>query len=357
MTIAERTAAGTGSRALPETILGDILKGSFDAMVREMAVLIERTAMSPIIREKQDYAVGLFDTEGRMVFAEFLMQGPGMIDPILKRFPVETMRPGDVYCYNDPYLSDGASGHVPDITFCLPVFQDGKVRALVALFGHFWDLGGYSPGGLSPFVTEVFHEGILIPPVRLVCEGEYVDDVYALLLRNTRFPGFLDGDVRACISACSLGVRRVEELFDRYGVERVLAGCERALRQSGDWGRRILDQLLPDGSYVGEDLVDGDGFTDAPFKVQLRIEKQGGKVRFDFSGTDAQAKGPINFLQHPGILKTVLLGRILQAYEPRLTLNDGVDGIVDEVEIPDGSLLWPKFPAGVALRALSRILV
>ena len=140
MATARISVGGTGSRELPETILGDILKGSFSAMVREMAVLIERTAMSPIIREKQDYAVGLFDTGGRMVFAEFLMQGPGMIDPILERFPIETMRPGDVYCYNDPYLSDGASGHVPDITFCLPVFEDGAVRVLVALFGHFWDL-------------------------------------------------------------------------------------------------------------------------------------------------------------------------------------------------------------------------
>ena len=348
---------GTGSRELSETILGDILKGSFSAMVREMAVLIERTAMSPIIREKQDYAVGLFDTGGRMVFAEFLMQGPGMIDPILERFPIETMRPGDVYCYNDPYLSDGASGHVPDITFCLPVFEDGAVRVLVALFGHFWDLGGYSPGGLSPFVTEVFHEGILIPPVRLVKEGEFVEDVYQLLLRNTRFPAYLDGDVRACISACSLGVRRVQELIAHYGVERVLAGCERVMEQSREWGRRILDQLLPDGTYVGQDLVDGDGFGEQPYKVQLKIEKSGGTVRFDFTGTDPQAKGPINFLLHPGILKTVLLGRILQSYEPALVLNDGLDGIIDDIEIPSGSLLWPKFPAGVALRAMSRILV
>src|SRR5688572_17957928 len=103
---AEAAKVASGQpHTLPEPIFREILKGTFAAMVREMSLLIERTAMSPIIREKQDYAVGLFDAEGRMVLAQFLMQGPGMIDPVLRRFPVAEMRPGDVYCYNDPYLS------------------------------------------------------------------------------------------------------------------------------------------------------------------------------------------------------------------------------------------------------------
>ncbi len=348
----------TGHRvSVADTIFLDILKGAFRAMVNEMALLIERTSMSPIIREKQDYAVGLFDTQGRMILAEMLMQGPGMIDCILERYPLETMRPGDVYCFNDPYISRGAIGHVPDLTFCVPVYEEGEIQAFVALFGHFWDVGGLSAGGLSPQSTEIFHEGFLIPPIRLYRKGELVQEAFDLLLRNTRFPRFLEGDMHACISACRLGERRAQEMFARFGVKRVLTGFEHLLEQGRIGGRRLLDELLPDGVFHGEDRVDGDGFTDGPFRVRLRLEKRAGRIVIDLDGTDPQARGPINFLLHPGILRVIILGRYLQAYDPSLVLNDGLNAAIDEVRIPPGSLLAPRFPAGVALRALSRILV
>ena len=339
---------------LPEAIFREILKGTFAATVREMSLLIERTAMSPIIREKQDYAVGLFDAAGRMVLAQFLMQGPGMIDPVLKRFPVSEMRPGDVYCYNDPYLSDGAVGHVPDLAFCLPLFEVGQVRGFVALFGHFWDVGGIAAGGMSPHATEVFHEGVMIPPVQLVREGVYVRDLYDLLMRNTRFPRFLDGDVKACIGACQLGVKRVEEMFGQYGVDRVLAGFGHLIEQSRTSARALLEGMVGEGQWQGIDLVDGDGFSSQPFRVELKLSRRDGRIVFDLRGCSDQARGPINFILHPGILTTVLLGRILQAYDETLVLNEGVSAVVDEMLLRSGSLLSPKFPAGVALRALSR---
>jgi N-methylhydantoinase B len=347
-------AVAAGKHAIPEPIFREILKGTFAAMVREMSVLIERTAMSPIIREKQDYAVGMFDAEGRMVLAQFLMQGPGMIEPVLKRFPIEGMRPGDVYCYNDPYLSDGAVGHVPDLVFCLPVFGHDRVCGFVALFGHFWDVGGLAAGGMSPHATEVFHEGVMIPPIRLAQAGEYVQDLYEVLMRNTRFPRFLDGDVRACVGACRLGVKRIEELFGQYGVERVLAGCQHLIEQSRISSRDMLKRLLPEGQWHGEDSVDDDGFAGHPFKVDLALTHQDGRITFDLTDTADQARGPINFILHPGILTTVLLGRILQAYDESLILNEGVMAAADEVKLRSGSMLSPKFPAGVALRALSR---
>lgn len=350
---------GTGHDrvSVADTIFLDIVKGTFRAMVNEMALLIERTSMSPIIREKQDYAVGVFDTQGRMVLAEMLMQGPGMIDCILERYPLSTMRPGDVYCFNDPYISRGAIGHVPDLTFCVPVYRDGTLQCFVALFGHFWDVGGLAAGGLSPQSTEIFHEGFLIPPIRLYREGELVQEAFDLLLRNTRFPRFLEGDMQACISACRLGERRVQELFGRFGVKRVLSGFDYLLEQGRLGGRQLLDRLVPDGVYQGTDRVDGDGFTDGPFRVRLRLEKRGPRIAMDLAGTDPQARGPINFLLHPGILKVIILGRYLQSHDPSLVLNDGLNAVIDEVAIPSGSLMAPRFPAGVALRALSRILV
>jgi N-methylhydantoinase B len=348
------TAVSGQPHTVPEPIFREILKGTFAAMVREMSLLIERTAMSPIIREKQDYAVGLFDADGRMVLAQFLMQGPGMIDPVLRRFPIATMQPGDAYCYNDPYLSDGAIGHVPDLAFCLPVFGDGRVQGFVALFGHFWDVGGLAAGGMSPQATEVFHEGVIIPPVRLARAGEYVEDLYDLLMRNTRFPRFLDGDVKACISACRLGVQRIQELFDQYGVERVMAGCSHLIEQSRASSRALLERLLPEGEWRGEDKVDDDGFGGGPFRVALDLARREDSISFDLRGSDDQARGPINFILHPGILTTVLLGRILQAYDESLILNEGVNAVADEVLLRPGSILSPKFPSGVALRALAR---
>jgi N-methylhydantoinase B len=347
----------TMQHGLPEAIFREILRGAFASTVQEMSLLVERTAMSPIIREKQDYAVGLFDAEGRMILAQFLMQGPGMIEPILARFPLGTMRPGDVYCYNDPYLSAGAVGHAPDLCFALPVFDRGEVRAFIALFGHFWDIGGIAAGGMSPQATEVFHEGVLIPPVRLVGGGVYADDLYRLIIRNTRFPQFLEGDVRACISACQLGVRRIEELFAGYGVERVISACGDLLAQSAVAGRAILEGLLPEGVWHGDDSVDDDGFGGGPFRVALKVERSGDRISFDFTETDEQARGPINFLMHEGILTSVILGRLLQSQDETLVLNDGLAAAVDEIRIRPGSLLSPRFPGGVALRALSRILV
>ena len=339
---------------MPESIFREILKGAFASMVREMSVLIERTAMSPIIREKQDYAVGFFDVDGSMVLAQFLMQGPGMIKPILARFPLEDMRPGDVYCYNDPYLSEGAVGHVPDLVFCLPIFDDGKAQGFVALFGHFWDIGGMAAGGMSPQATEVFHEGVIVPPIQLARNGEYVRDVYDMLMRNTRFPHFLDGDVRACVSACRLGVTRIEGMFAQYGSGRVMEGSRFLIKQSADSSRQLLQNLLPAGSWQGSDRVDNDGFSSGPFDVNLRLTRKGSHISFDLTETSNQARGPINFILHPGILTTVLLGRILEGYDGTLLLNEGIVDSVDEIKLRTGSLLSPKFPGGVALRALTR---
>jgi N-methylhydantoinase B len=355
MTALRATKIQMTRKSLPDPIFREILKGTFAAMVREMSVLIERTSMSPIIREKQDYAVGFFDSDGKMILAQFLMQGPGMIVPILERFPIGDMRPGDVYCYNDPYASKGAVGHVPDLVFALPVFDDsGAVRGFIALFGHFWDIGGMAAGGMSPQATEVFHEGIIVPPIRLARDGEYVGDIYETLLCNSRFPHYLDGDVRACISACRLGVARIESLFAQYGADRVMEGSKFLIARSETASRAVLKQLVPEGHWRGKDRVDSDGFTSGPFDVELEIGRQGEKIIFDLTRTSDQAQGSINFILHPGILTTVLLGRILQSYDPTLILNEGVMAAIDDIRLRPGSLLSPKFPGGVALRALTR---
>jgi len=150
----------------------EIIRGSLASAIRDMELLMERCAMSPFIKEKKDYFVGIFDTRGRIVACHISGSGPGMLQAIVKTYPLETMRPGDVYWFNDPYVSDGAVQHHQDMVFAVPIFHEGRLVAFATTFGHYQDIGGLRAGSISPHATEIYHEGVLVPPVRIVREGQ-----------------------------------------------------------------------------------------------------------------------------------------------------------------------------------------
>ena len=185
---------------------------------------------------------------------------------IFEQYPPETMRPGDLYWYNDCHGSRGGVSHSPDMVFAAPVFHRGKLVAFSQTWGHFWDIGGMRAGSISPDATEIFHEGIIVPAVRIYREGVLNDEAFRIFLRNSRFPDILQGDIRAVLAGCRLGERRVLELFDRFGAETVLAAWalfeaavprhhpqdagvahpRRHLRERGRGGRRRHERpLLP----------------------------------------------------------------------------------------------------------------
>ncbi|HEX2171226.1 MAG TPA: hydantoinase B/oxoprolinase family protein, partial [Dehalococcoidia bacterium] len=279
-----------------------------------------------------------------------------MLDCVLAKFPVEECRPGDLFCFNDVYISAGAIGHSPDLCFVVPVFAAGRLAAFVGVFGHFWDIGGSTAGSSSPHSTEIFQEGLIIPPVRLARTGVWNQDAYDLIIRNTRFPEYLEGDTRAVISACRTGEKRLAAFFERYGVDRTLAAFDRLIEQDAERAKDLMRCHLPDGTYEFSDSVDGDGVTDQAYRVHLNVSKRGDEVVFDFTGTDDQAKGAINYYLHPAILTVVLLGRYLQSLDQSILLNDGLRE-AGEVRLRQGSLLWPRFPGAVAHRAVSRMVV
>ena len=189
-----------GPRVDPVTL--EIIRGSLASTIRDMELLMERCAMSPFIKEKKDYFVGIFDTRGRIVACHISGSGPGMLAPILRTYPLESMRPGDVYWYNDPYLSDGAVQHHQDMVFSAPVFHEGRLVAFATTFGHYQDIGGLRAGSISPHATEIYHEGLLVPPVRIVREGQLNDEAYRIFLRNSRLPDLVEGDTRAMMASC-----------------------------------------------------------------------------------------------------------------------------------------------------------
>ncbi|MFM7569243.1 MAG: hydantoinase B/oxoprolinase family protein, partial [Betaproteobacteria bacterium] len=208
----------------PDPVTVEIVKGALRATQAEMESVLERTAMSPIIREKQDYFCGLFDRQARLLIGTKIPVLGNIIAPVLSAYPPETMQPGDLYWYNDCYGSDGGVSHSPDQVFVAPVFIDGKIVAYTHSWAHFLDIGGMRPGSTTPDATDIYQEGIMVPPVRLYQAGRLNEELFRTFVRNTRFPEMARGDMRAMMAAVRLGEKRLLELYQRYP-QSVLEDC------------------------------------------------------------------------------------------------------------------------------------
>ena len=335
----------------------EIIRGSMASAIRDMELLMERCAMSPFIKEKKDFFVGIYDVRGRIVACHISSSGPGMLEAILKAYPLETMRPGDAYWFNDPYLSDGAVQHHQDMVFVVPVFHDGHLVAFAATFGHYQDIGGLRAGSISPHATEIYHEGVLVPPIRIMREGQLNEEAYRVFLRNSRLPDLVEGDTRAMMASCRLAELRLAELFGRYGAPTVLAAFDECIAQTGARTRELFLGLIPEGEWTFHDFLDSDGGPEAqPYRVELTLSRQGDHVKLDGSRSDDQARGPINYMTNPGLLR-IAFGRYLQSIDPDLDVNEGLLANLDEWIAREGSLLKPRFPAPLGMRANTRFRV
>ncbi|HSX79704.1 MAG TPA: hydantoinase B/oxoprolinase family protein [Candidatus Saccharimonadia bacterium] len=328
----------------------ELIKGMMRSARAEMEALIERTAMSPFIREKKDYFTAFFTRDGRMLFGTNLPLGGNLLDAILAQYPAETMRPGDLYWYNDCYGTCGGVSHSPDMVFVAPVFYDHHLVGFAEAWGHLWDIGGMMPGSISPAATEVYHEGIIMPPIRIYREGVLNDEVFRIFARNSRFPDILKGDLRAILASCRLGKQRLEGIFARFGTDTTLAAFEQVIRQSTAAVRQAFETRVPDGSYSFRDYLDSDGITDQSYAVHLTLVKKNGTISLDFSETDDQARGAVNFIMHDSVLK-FMYGLYLTAGDPTILLNHGFAQAIDEVKTRPGSLVNPIAPAPLGMRS------
>ncbi len=340
-----------------DPVTHEIIRGGLTSTVREMELLMERCAMSPFIKEKKDYFVGIYDAAGRIVACHISASGPGMLAAILRAYPLETMRPGDVYWFNDPYLTDGAVQHHQDMVFVVPVFHEARLVAFAATFGHYQDIGGLHAGSISPHATEIYHEGVLVPPVRIVQEGRLNEEAYRIFLRNSRLPDLVEGDTRAMMASCHLAETRLGELFTWYGAATVLAAFDACIAETAGRARPLFLGLVPEGEWTFHDFLDGDGGTDArPYRVELTLSRRGEHVRLDGRRSDDQARGPINYMTNPGLLR-IAFGRYLQSLDDGLDVNEGLLANLDEWVVREGSLLRPRFPAPLGMRANTRFRV
>ena len=337
-------------------IVLEVIEGSVRSAELEIEAAVERTARSPMIRDQHDYRVALFDRLGRKLTGRSYS---AIVEPILARWPVEAMRPGDVFFHNDPYSSEGGIGHVPDLCTTVPIFHEERVIGFAQVFGHHDDVGGMVPGSLPVHATSIYQEGLLVPPIKLYDAGRPNDAAFEIIARNSRLPEHLRGDIDAEIGACLVGSRRITELATRYGVETLEAAFQAILDKCAATVRSELLPQIRDGVYRWEDYIEADG-VDEPrlHALRLTMTKTPEKIVLDFNGTDPQAKGPINWAVNycEGRFLRKWMAPILRnlAETPEraaeIDMNEGVLDVLEAVFPPLGTLISPRFPAPVGMR-------
>jgi N-methylhydantoinase B len=340
-----------------DPIVLQIVEGTLNSIEAEIEYAIERTARSPMIREAHDFRVGLFDRYCRKLTGRSYSAMP---NGVVRDFPPDTMKPGDVFLMNDTYLTEGSIGHLPDLCSTVPAFHDGNVVAYIQAFGHHDDVGGRVPGSMPGTAATVFEEGIAIPPVKIYSEGVRNDAVFTIVRRNTRVPEMLSADLDSEIQACLMGAGRMAGLFERFGREQVEACFQAILDKCRDIYRNELLAKIADGEYAWEDYVEHDGITDPKLhKIALKMTKQGGKITLDFNGTDPQSTGPINwpadYADGAFLIKWIapILRNLADTPEraAEIHVNEGVCEVFEVIFPPKGTLITPEWPAATNARS------
>jgi N-methylhydantoinase B len=335
----------------PDPVLVEIVEGYLASVEQEVETAIGRTARSPMIRDAHDYRAGIHDRKLRKLTGRSYS---ALVHPVVRDFPMDTMRPGDVYFHNDVYLSEGGIGHLPDLCVTVPVFHGEDVVAFVQAFGHHDDIGGAVPGSMPSHATSVFEEGLMVPPIKLWDQGVPNEAALTIMTRNSRMPDSLAADLDAECAACLMGARRMGELFDRYGRDAVESCFDAIIDNTTETFRREILAKIPEGTYVWEDYAEHDGVDPPQLHTQrITLTREPDRLVLDFDGTGPQARGPINHAGNyaDGVFLKKWLAPILRnlADSPEraaeLDVNEGVVPLIEMRFPPPGTLLTPVFPA------------
>lgn len=327
-------------------ILMEPVRLALQGIVDRMQSRMMRAAYSSIAREGGDCAAAVFLPDGRLLAqARSLPLLLGSLIPaiagLLQRCPVAAMAEGDAWLMNDPW-SGGT--HLPDLIVVRPVFGGGVVIALAAAILHHQDVGGVAAGSIPPNATEIYQEGLRIPPVRWRAKGEPDPGIEALLTANSRTPGNLLGDLNAQWSAVSLGTNEMAALRARTGAP-FEAVCDALLAQSERLTREALS-AAPDGEWRWQDQLDGDGISDTPVRIAVSLRKQGDALTIDFTGSSPQTRGPVN--ASPSSMMSAILF-FMRSLAPQAPNNAGCLAPATWI-LPEGSVVNPNLPAAVNAR-------
>lgn len=327
----------------------EIFRNALTATAAEMDITVWRTSRSTVVRELLDYSTAVFDRNGYNVAQAARIpqhlnsMGAGLLTVIGEHMDVETWEDGDVVITNDPY---SGGQHMPDILAFRPVFVNGERIAIVGTLCHHLDMGGMAAGSYSATATEIFQEGLRIPPLKLLRRGVMDENTYAIMMQNVRRPDMLKGDLQAQLASLAVGEANVRRLAARVGPETFVASCAKILDQSETAMRAMLSRI-PDGTYSFEDFMDDDGITEEPIRIHAAVTIAGDEVTIDLSGCSKQAKGPVN-----ATLASALSGvtfAMLAVSDVDIPANAGATRPV-KVVAPKGLIVNAQHPAPVANR-------
>ena len=318
-----------------------VLASALAGVAEEMGAVLIRGAYSSNIKERRDCSTAIFDERGRMVAqAEHIPVHLGAMPEAVAAVMHRDPRPGDVFAINDPY-SGGT--HLPDITLVSPISYEDDILGFAVTRAHHSDVGGMRPGSMPSDSREVYQEGIIIPPVRLVQGGEYVQDVLDLLLANVRTPAIRRGDLRAQIAANNIAEERIGELIARRGKETVLAAFDEVISYAEKRTREAIREL-PDGEYSAEDVMEGDGIVDEDIPIKASVTVENDSMTIDFSGTADAVRGNVNC---PLPVTRSACYFALRVLLPKDILANAGTYAPLEIKAPEGSLVNAKSPSAV----------
>lgn len=324
-------------------VLTQVFKNRFAAIAEEMGITLNRTAFSPNIKERRDFSCAIFDSNGDMIAqAAHIPVHLGSM-PLSVKSVIETMvmTPGDMVMLNNPFQG---GTHLPDITLVAPVFAGESTPTFyVANRAHHADVGGITSGSM-PLSTSIFQEGLIIPPLKLVKDGQIDGDLMHFMLANVRTPQEREGDFAAQVMANRIGVQRFMELVDKYGLETVCAYATHLNHYAETMMRASITEI-PDGHYVYEDFLDDDGFAGEKIRIAVNVAIQDSDAVIDFAGSDPQVIGSVNAVY------AITLSAVLYVF--RCLVNDDIPtnaGCLRPLKVmtPSGSIVDARFPAAVA---------
>lgn len=338
-----------GLRNVVDPIRLEVIRNALVAAAEEMSVAVYRAGRSNAIREMLDFSTAVFDAEGRNIAqaARIPMHLNTMapcLETILRDFiPADEWEDGDVVVTNDPYCG---GSHLPDILTFRPVYVDGHRVGFTGTMCHHSDIGGPAPGSYNTAATEIYAEGLRIPPLKIKARGEVNAGVLAMLLQNVREPVTFRGDFMAQIAALDIGAGHILRLGDKYGLATVTQASAQILEQSEAAVRRTIESV-PDGEYAFEDYVDDDGISPDPIRIAVRLSVSGDRVIVDFTGTSSQAAGPINCTLN--VAKCSVYYAVIAGLGGEFQANSGCYSPI-EVIAPEGTVVNAQPPAPVVNR-------
>ncbi len=342
--------------SMVDVVTVEVIRCCLEYIAEEMGIALRNAAYSPNIKERMDHSCAIFDKLGRLVaqaehIPTHLGSMPWGVRNTLKYIEKEGMvlEPGDVIAVNDPHI---AGTHLNDVLILKPVFYRGELIAYVVNKAHQVDVGGKVPGSISGDATEIYQEGLIIPPIKIIEKGRFRDDIVKLWLKNVRAPEMIIGDIRAQVAACNLGEKHLLELVEKYGTETLNEVFDHILKHCEELTRAAL-RRLPDFVTEAEDYMEDVG-EEGEAVIKVKVIKRGDEINIDYSGSSPQVSAPVNAPMGVTIAATTFALKTVIA--PDLPINDGFYRPV-RITAPEGTIVNAKWPApvGASIETAQRI--